>query len=280
MPALYSLLSPSRNWTALTGPVRHVRKRRQLLSALVMRELQDANVRSVMGAFWIVGAPLITTLTYIFAFTVIFRVRVGASDSPANYVSYAMTGLAFWIALQEVASRAPGAILYNANLVKQIVFPTELLPLKIAFASQVTFLVMLTAAIGASAVAGTLTWASLLLTPLVMLAFLILSVGLAFFLSALAVFFPDIRNLVQLFFGVGLFLHPILFPPNAPPITVAWLFKFSPLSHMIWCFRDALYYGRITEPASWAVMFAFVVIIYLFGYRFFQMLKPSFGNAL
>lgn len=254
--------------------------RRQLLGALVAREIKDANVRSVMGSFWVVGAPLLTMMVYIFAFTFIFRMRLGLSNSPWPYTGYVLVGLAVWISLQEAASRAPNAILGNANLVKQIVFPIELLPLKVALAAQTTFLVTLAVAAAACAYAGDLTWDSLWLTPLAMLAFLITSIGLSYFIAALAVFFPDIRNLINLFFSAGLFLHPILYPPDAPPASVSGAFAFSPLSHLVWCFRDALFLGHMTRPLSWAVAYAFAIFMFLFGYRFFRMLKPTFGNAL
>jgi lipopolysaccharide transport system permease protein len=280
MSGLSILLSPGRNWAALTGVGALAWKHRHLLSALVARELRDANVRSVMGSFWIVGAPLLTMLVYVFAFTLIFRVRMGLSDSALDYVGYVLAGLAVWISLQEAASRASGAVLYNANLVKQIVFPVELLPMKTALAAQVTALVTVAVALTACAAAGVLTFWSVLLLPAALVILLALSIGLSYFLSALAVFMPDVRNLVQLFFGLGLFLHPILYPPDAPPRAVAWGFEFSPFSHVIWIFRDALFEGAVTRPHSWAIAAAFALVLYVIGFRFFRMLKPTFGNAL
>jgi lipopolysaccharide transport system permease protein len=280
MNGLAILLSPNRNWAALTSVGALAWKHRHLLTALVVRELKDANVRSVMGSFWIVGAPLLTMLVYVFAFTLIFRVRMGLGDGPLDYVGFVLVGLAVWISLQEAASRASGAVLNNANLVKQIVFPVELLPMKTALAAQVTTLVTLAVASGACTAAGSLTLWSVLLLPVAVIILLALSIGLSFFLSALAVFMPDVRNLVQLFFGLGLFLHPILYPPDAPPHAVAWAFEFSPFSHVIWTFRDALFEGALTRPHSWAIAAAFALIFYVVGFRFFRMLKPTFGNAL
>jgi lipopolysaccharide transport system permease protein len=280
MKELGILFSPARNWAGLTGAAAIAVKHRHLLTALATREMKDANVRSVMGSFWVVGAPLLTMLVYVFAFTLIFRVRMGLSDGPADYVGYVLVGLAVWISLQEAASRAAGAVLNNVNLVKQIVFPVELLPLKTALAAQVTALVTLLVALGACAVAGLLTSWSAFLFPLAFLMLFALCIGLSFGLSALAVFMPDVRNLVQLFFGLGLFLHPILYPPDAPPAAVAWAFEFSPFSHVLWVFRDALFEGAITRPHSWWIAGAFALIVYVLGFRFFRMLKPTFGNAL
>jgi lipopolysaccharide transport system permease protein len=263
MKALAILFSPARNWAALAA-----------------REIKDANVRSVMGSFWAVGAPLLTMLVYVFAFTLIFRVRMGLNDSPGDYVGYVLVGLAVWISLQETASRAAGAVLNNANLVKQIVFPVEVLPLKTAIAAQTTTVVTLAVGAVACAIAGLLSPLSILLIPLALAVLFALCVGLSFFLSALAVFMPDVRNLVQLFFALGLFLHPILYPPDAPPPAIAWAFEFSPFSHVLWMFRDALFYSEITRPHSWWIAAAFALALYVLGFRFFRMLKPTFGNAL
>lgn len=262
------------------GPLAIARKHRHLLGALVSREIRDANIRSVMGSFWAVGAPLLTMLVYVFCFTFIFRMRLGVDEGPEVYVGYVLVGLSVWISLQEVASRAPGAITANANLVKQIVFPTELLPLKMALAAQTTFLVTLAVAVIASGIAGRLTLNTLWLAPIAMLYFLLISIGLSYFLAALAVFFPDVRNIVQLLFSIGLFLHPVLYPPHAAPAAVAGAFNFSPFSHLIWCFRDAFYLGAMTQPWSWAITAVVALAAYMLGYRFFAMLKPTFGNAL
>jgi lipopolysaccharide transport system permease protein len=280
MKALAILFSPARNWAALTGAARIASKHRHLLAALAAREIKDANVRSVMGSFWAVGAPLLTMLVYVFAFTLIFRVRMGLNDSPGDYVGYVLVGLAVWISLQETASRAAGAVLNNANLVKQIVFPVEVLPLKTAIAAQTTTVVTLAVGAVACAIAGLLSPLSILLIPLALAVLFALCVGLSFFLSALAVFMPDVRNLVQLFFALGLFLHPILYPPDAPPPAIAWAFEFSPFSHVLWMFRDALFYSEITRPHSWWIAAAFALALYVLGFRFFRMLKPTFGNAL
>lgn len=280
MKGLAVLISPARNWAALSGAVALALKHRHLLAALTARELKDANVRSVMGSFWAVGAPLLTMLVYVFAFSLIFRVRMGGDGDPGAYVGYVLVGLAVWISLQESASRAAGAVLYNANLVKQIVFPVEVLPLKTALAAQLTTLVTLAVAAAACGAAGTLTLWSAPLALAALIVLLALCVGLSFFLASLAVFMPDVRNLVGLFFSIGLFLHPILYPPDAPPAAVAWAFEFSPFSHVLWIFRDALFWGELTRPHSWAVAAAFALVVYVLGFRFFAMLKPTFGNAL
>ena len=278
------LSSPQSNPNVVTGttqsPLSIALRHRHLLGALVVREIKDANIRSVMGSFWAVGAPLLTMLVYVFCFTFIFRTRLGINEGPEVYVGYVLTGLAVWISLQEVANRAPNAIIANANLVKQIVFPTELLPLKMALAAQTTLIVTVTVATIACAFANRLGWASLVLLPLAIALFVLMSIGISYFLAALAVFFPDVRNIIQLLFSIGLFLHPVLYPPGSAPPFVARMFEFSPFSHLIWCFRDALYLGTMTRPFSWAVCAVTAILVYLLGYRFFRMLKPTFGNAL
>jgi lipopolysaccharide transport system permease protein len=69
---------------------------------------------------------------HVFAFLILFRRRLCGSSGLLRYAVFVVAGLAPWMALQNVLGRGPTAILSNANLVKQIVFRNEVLPLRVA----------------------------------------------------------------------------------------------------------------------------------------------------
>jgi lipopolysaccharide transport system permease protein len=198
-----------------------------------------------------------------------------------GYVVYVLSGLIPWIALQDALSRGPASITGSANLVKQIVFPSEVLPLKVSLAALTTLAVGLPLTVilacfdGRSSIAGI----SILLPAAIMM-HLALSAGLVYAFSAIGVFLKDLKEIVAFILSIGLFLHPILYVPGQVPSWLAHLFTFSPFSHIIWCFRDALVEGRLTRPLSWLVSGLTAVACFAIGWRVFRMLKPTFGNAL
>jgi len=49
---------------------------------------------------------------------------------------------------------------------------------------------------------------------------------------------------------------------------------------VIYCFQDAMYFGRFAHPADWTCFPVMAIGTFYFGYRIFSRLKYSFGSAL
>ena len=275
------VMNVRKNVAAVLDAARLLWRRRELLLEMTRRDVVDRYAGQVLGSSWAVIAPLLTMATYLLAFGVIFRSRIGPSDNGTGYVAFALAGLVPWMGLQDCLSRATTAIVGNGNLVKQIVFPSEVLPLKIALGTLPALTIGLLATIGVSAMAGRLDPLGLLvLLPSALVCYILLLAGLSYVLAAIGVFVRDVKDLIAFLLTIGLFLNPILYTPAGTPAWLRPLFLASPFSYMIWCFRDALI-GRHPEHAwSWVVFPVVSILAFMLGWRTFRMLKPTFGNAL
>jgi lipopolysaccharide transport system permease protein len=89
-----------------------------------------------------------------------------------------------------------------------------------------------------------------------------------------------VKDVVSIVLAMGLFLHPILYAPGAAPHFLELAFYASPLSYLIWCYRDAVFYGEVTRPWAWTLMPLLSIALFAVGYRVFRMLRPTFGNVL
>src|SRR5262245_24502920 len=118
-----------------------VRMRKSLLVAMTWRDLTDRYAGQLLGATWAVISRLLMMATYLMAFGLIFRGRIRPIDDGSAYVTVMLAGLVPWMAMQDCLSRAVGAITAHGNLVKQIVFPSEILPLRVALASMPMLLI-------------------------------------------------------------------------------------------------------------------------------------------
>ncbi|UGV25849.1 hypothetical protein E0H22_09215 [Rhodopseudomonas boonkerdii] len=269
------------NAAALTEVIGMMRRHPALIWEMTVRELRDRYSGNSLGLAWAVGAPLAIFAANVLAFLFIFRVRMNAQDDGAAYAVFVLSGMAVWVALSEVLSRAPVAIVQSSNLVKQIVFPSEILPFKIVLAGLPTLAVCGSIVIILSIATGHATLLGLfVLLPICVVFFLVMLTGLAYVLSGIGVFLRDVKDVVGLLLSVGMFLHPILYPPASVPVWLDRLFYFSPFSYLIWCFRDALYEGAITRPVAWIVCPILGIVFLLLGWRVFRSLRPTFGNAL
>jgi lipopolysaccharide transport system permease protein len=256
-------------------------RHRQLTWVMAKRELSDRYAGQALGLFWVIGHPLLLMGVYLFIFGYVFKVRIGGTaDLPLDYTTYLLSGLVPWLALQESLNKGPVTITGNANLVKQVVFPIEVLPVKTILATLAGELVSLaTLIIYVLATHHRLPWTYVLL-PVLLVFQIGITIGICFVLASVGVYFRDLKDVVQVFTVIGMYLLPVLYLPSmVPPLFRPYLYV-NPFSYLIWCFQDACYFGRFEHPWAWLVVTAFWLGSLTVGFRIFKRLKPMFGNVL
>ncbi len=255
------------------------RKHRELIGELVARELRDRHSGQVLGVVWAFGHPLLLMVFYTFLFAYVFPARYGSGAGVSDYSTNVLAGLVSWLAFQDLLSRSPSILVSQSNLVKQIVFPTEVLPMKTAIASAMSYAAGLLFAVVYAAWHGTLSWLTLTL-PLLVLFQILAMIGVAFILSAIGVFLRDLRDVVQVFSSVNLFAQPILYNPFATPDWLSWVFAANPFSYLVWCWQDALFHGEFLHTVAWFVFPIGSLITLATGWLVFERTRHAFGDAL
>lgn len=256
---------------------------RRLLAALVKRELSDEYVRHGLSIGWTFIHPLVLMLVYLFIFTKIFPTRVTAPPgSSANAVVYLLAGIVPWLAVSQVMGQSLMSVVGNSAIVRQMSFPLELLPIK-TLAGPFMFSgvsLALLIAYGLWITGGTALPAYLVgLPPLILITCMQLA-GLALLLGCLQVFVRDLKEFVNVFLTIGLFIHPILYLPNAVPAAVRPVIYLSPFSYLLFCWQDVLFFGSIGSIWPWIVSAAFAVLWLALGARVFMVTKNHFGDFL
>ncbi len=278
---MLSAIDPRYNLQALRELAVLLIKHRTLTLEMARREITDRYAGQFFGLFWTFGHPLVLILVYVFVFRFIFTSRVGGAVAiPMDYSTYLLAGLIPWITFQEAMSKASAAIINNANVVKQVIFPTEVLPVKGVIATLFTQLVLLALLVLYVLISHrSLPWSYALIPVLVLLQLLAMT-GVSYFLAAIAPYFRDIKDFVQVFTVVGMYMMPIFYQPDSMPEAARVVLYANPFSHIIWCYQDALYFGRIAHPWSWLIVVVLSFVSFSIGYRFFRKLQPMFGNVL
>jgi lipopolysaccharide transport system permease protein len=274
-------LNPTRNLTAGMDAVRVLAGYRRLLFEMTRRELRSQYAGQALGIWWAIGHPLFLMGLYVFVFAVVFRVRIGDGlQFPLDYTVYLLAGIVPWLAMQQLMSRATTMLTSNVGLVKQVVFPLEVLP------ATTVVLMMVGQSVGLAVLAaytivrfGSLPVTYLLL-PVLLVVQIVGALGVAFLLSSVGVFVRDLKDVVQVFVITGVYLMPIVYLPDWVPASLKPLLYLNPFSYMGWCFQDVLYFGRMEHPWAWGVFATWSGLGFAGGYRLFNRLRPHFGNVL
>jgi len=248
---------------------------------MARREISDRYLGQALGTFWAVGHPLFMMAIFVFIFAYVFKMKMGGTyQLPRDYTTYLLSGLIPWLCFQESMGKGVGVILAYANLVKQVVFPIEILPVKGVLASSITMIIMLTLlVIYVLVVDHSISLIYALLPVLILFQFLAM-VGVCFILSSVGAYFRDLKDLIQVFSFAGLYMAPIFYIPEQVPEVLRPLLYANPFSYMIWCYQDTLYFGRFEHWWAWPIFTATSLGIFYVGYRIFRKLKIMFGNVL
>jgi lipopolysaccharide transport system permease protein len=248
---------------------------------MTKRELTEKHAGQMLGVLWAFVHPAIQVAVYVFIFVVVFAVRIGGTEQmPRDYTTYLLVGLIPWLACADAMMRGTGVLIGNANLVKQVVFPLEVLPVKTVLVSMFTLSVSMALLFGYVTITqGGLPWTSVFVPFLIILQTMGL-VGVCCVLCALGAYFRDLREFLQIITSVGMYLMPIAYMPSMVPAAVRTALYLNPFSYLVWCYQDALYFGRFEHPAAWFVCPMICLGSFIVGYRMFRKLKPFFGNML
>lgn len=261
--------------------IKSLYKHRRLVLEMSKRELTDKYVGQALGWTWSILHPLVLMGVYVFVFAVVFRQRIGGTDDfPLDYTAYVLTGLVCWLNIQDSLSRSTAAVVSKSELVKQVVFPVEILPIKAVLASLFSMGVTLAALLTYVVLRFGLNPWSLILGPLAIVLQVVFLMGIGLFLSSIAVFVRDIKDVVQIFSFAGVYIIPAFYLPSWTPPGFAPFLMLNPFSHLIWCFQDAFFFGRIEHPISWCVTLVLSVLVFFVGHRVFVRLSSLFGNFL
>jgi ABC-type polysaccharide/polyol phosphate export permease len=212
-------------------------------------------------------------------FTVVFTVLL-KSNVP-DFPVFILVGILAWNLHSSAVTGASGSIIGNANLVKKVYFPRELLPLSVVLSNAVNFLLALVVLFALIPVFGISLGPSVLFLPVILLTQIVFALGLAFFLSALSVFFRDVQIILETLMLAWFFMTPIfyrledLFPAYARLLYIA-----NPMASIISAYRDVLYLGGMPGIDFLTRTFVTAVVVLVLGYAFFLRYAQRFGEEL
>jgi len=264
------------------GMLRALFVQRRLILQLARRDVLGRYRGSFLGVAWSLITPLVMLGVYTFVFSVVFGTRWPGvlQGGRAGFAVVLFAGLAVFNLFAETVNRAPGLILANANYVKRVVFPLEILPVVALLAALFHALVALLAwAAVAVVVLHGLPW-TVVLFPLVLAPLLLGTLGLSWMLASLGVYARDIGQVTTVLTTVLLFVSAIFFPVEAVPGRFRALVLANPMSLVVESSRDVLIWGRAPDWTLLALLWIGAGVLASAGWWWFQKTRKGFADVL
>lgn len=261
--------------------LRTIKARQVLAWQLARREVVGRYKGSVFGLAWSFFNPLLMLVVYTTFFTQVFQARWGSQgEGKGTFATALFVGLIVHGIVAEAASKSAASLVANPNFVKKIVFPLEALPwstvLAALFHGVLSVLVLLTGSLLAS---HSLPW-TFILWPLMLLPIALLCAGLGWLLSASAVYFRDVGQMVGILVTVLLFTSPVFFPLEGLPQPFRTFVGWNPLTFPIEQSRALLLWGAPLDLLHYVRYTACAGIFAAFSLWLFRRAQRGFADVL
>ena len=218
---------------------------REILVNLVRKELKVKYTASFLGAVWSLLNPIVFLAVFSFV-VVVLQNRV--PDFPV----FLLSGLLAWNLFSASLLSGSRAVIDNANLVKKVAFPREILPLAsigvglfdfvLQTAVLLLFVVVSGHGIGAEAI---------VLYPLAFVTLIVFTTAATLWTSAINVRYRDVGHLLNLGLLVWFWMTPIVYQAalvqehlatrDVAGVNLWNLYLVNPLTPIVLGFQRALY---------------------------------------
>lgn len=259
-------------------PLTRALQQRALVIALTRRELVARYRGGVLGFLWSLANPLLLLAVYAVVFRFVFSPRADVRP----YALFLFAGVLVWGFVSSSLLDAAETFRHNGPLLRKTTVAPEVFPAVAVGARLAHLLLALPVLAAATLVAGVrrsvAPGPAVLELPIV-LALLALTVfGMALAVSALAVHFGDVRDLVANLLTLAFFATPVLYPVEAVPERFRPWLRANPFAAFLTAIHDSAFFFRPVFAADWLWMAGTAAACLALGSFVFERLRDSIAE--
>lgn len=247
---------------------------RSLLRYLVSSSLKAENAGTVFGFLWWMLHPLLLMAIYWIVVDVVLR--RGGPDYPI----FVLTAILSWEFFARATQGSVNITVKKEQSMRQVAYPRSLLPLSTTlgelFHFTFGFVVLLLVAIPFGIYPS---FVAVLVLPIVLVQ-LAFTLGVAFVLSALNMFFRDTANLMRYMYRGWFYLSPALYAVSQVPQEYRFFYELNPFATFFIAYRSVVMNHSAPDFAALGLLAAVSILLLVAGYLFFVRLQPSFAKLI
>ena len=247
---------------------------RELLKTNIKKEIRGKYKHSFLGVLWSFLNPLLQILVYAIIFPIILKNDID------NYVIFLCVGLIPWTFFTTIVTQSTGVIIANANIVKKVYFPREILPISVVTSAAVNFVISTIIILAFVLIYGMgITW-HIVFYPIILLIQYLFSIGVSFLVSSLTVYLRDLEHLIGVAIMMLFYATPIVYSMQTLPENYKAIMALNPMAHIIEGYRSIFYY-QTTPDFKWLGIILIVsIVLCVIGYMVFKKLEKRFAEEL
>jgi lipopolysaccharide transport system permease protein len=229
---------------------------------MAAREMKGSTKGSVFGLGWVVVRPFIQVAVYVVIVTYVFGARLNPTAGPYDYALFVLSGLFGWQILQRGLEESTSLIRDRMDILKQVVYPIETLPVSTFLSAAIAPAIVLLVYLVLATIGSKLSW-SMVLLPVPLALLLLLILGLSWTFMVIGVILKDLREIISVLLGLTIYLSPVLISETMVSPRIWSLILLNPISHVIIAFRDV--FEGTFHSVSWVVFAIGAVVAVVVG---------------
>ena len=246
-------------------------KYRYLMSNLIMRDLKVKYRRSVLGVLWSMLNPILMMLILNAVFSRVFRYEI------ENFPLYLISGQTLFSFFNEATSSAIFSIVEASSLLKKVYVPKYVFPIEKILFAFVNLLFSMSAIIVMLILFGIPFSFTMLLFPVPLLLMLVFTIGFGLIISALCVFFRDLKHLYSVVTMAWMYMTPIIYPIEALGNGfMRTVVELNPLTWYIQYFRAVIINGELPTVTMNLVCAGYALVFLVAGLVVFKKRRDRF----
>jgi len=243
--------------------IRDIYLHRHMLKDMAKSQLRAKYAGSKLGIWWDVIIPLILAACINFIFTAVFGI-----DLP-NYTIFVLAGIMPWLFFANALTEITNSFVVNAAVLKQGIFPREIIPISAALSSLLNFLIGFAIILPIFIivnlkVAGLFPW----LLVVVAMHFIFI-MGLGLFFASANVFSRDITHFLSIGLMIWFWITPVFYSLEMLNFPYRWICMLNPLTYYITSYRQVLFEAKTPLMTDVGTAFAISSASFITGYLYF-----------
>lgn len=247
----------------------------------VRRDFVSRYKQTILGPFWFILNPLISTLMYTLVFAGIAKIPTEGVPPQLFYLS----GIVGWSYFAACLNGTSSTFISNAGIFGKVYFPRLSAPISVIISSIVQLgiqLLLLAVVMIYYSFTGydiQFNW-HVLYIPLLVINLALLGLGIGIIFSALTTKYRDLTNLMA--FGVQLWMYitPVIYPSSAVPEKYRIFVFINPVAPLVEAFKYGLIGAGEFNPGRLLYSVVVTLILLFIGVVLFNRTEQNFMDTV
>jgi lipopolysaccharide transport system permease protein len=244
-------MQPTNAWSL--PDFREVWEFRDLVLMIALRDLRSRYKQTVLGIFWVVLQPLLTSGVFAIIFGNLANLK---PQGNVSYLVFANVGTVTWTLFENSVTRASNSLLFGVGIISKVYFPRIILPISSVLSGLIDFLIGFVMTLVLLLVFELQSFQTdspqvlftprMLLMPIFLLGIMLLAISVGMLISSLSIQRRDLLTALPFLLKVAMYSVPVVYSIERIPAQWLTLYTLNPLVGFIQAVQWAML--NLTTP--------------------------------